>query len=386
MNLSVNQSEQSDTRLPAPIYRRLPIVFLLVVFGADLLTPLGLAHGLLYLPVIVLVTLTRDQEQVLRVGLWALLLCSLGMLLGELPEGFALVAVVANRLLSLAAIGITLALCLQRLATRSALERISIHSEQDQNHLKRLQTTLDMLSRQADIGYWFFENRNQKFQRSELASQIVGLTPGEPPPEDGALSFFPEPGRQQVVAAFEQCVQRGKPYSEQLPINTRSGQQRLIKTAGRPLFNDEGQQIGVVGTLQDITGRNRSGEQFAENVRALQQQLDSLPTTVWSALPDGSIDYFNQALSDFSGVARETLSAPGEWLALLHPDDQERCILTWTRCVQNGQPYQIQFRIRRYDGKYCWHQVQATPARDLQGSIFKWYGSAVQIPESAVNV
>lgn len=386
MNPSVNQSELGNTRLSTPIVRRLSTVYLLAVFGADILTPMGLAHGILYLPAIALANFSRDRDWVLRVGLWSLLLCSAGMLLGKLPEDFSLVVVVLNRLLSLLAISITLTLSLRWLAARSALEQAHSKQEADQRQLNRLQTTLDMLSRQSNIGYWCFENQNRRFHRSELASQIVGLAPGEPPPEDWAVSFFPEPGRQQVVAAFERCVQHGKPYSEQLPIKTRSGQQRLIKTSGRPLFDNEGHQIGVVGTLQDLTGFNRSREQFVENARALQQQLDSLPAVVWSALPDGSIDYFNQALSDFSGVPRETLSAPGEWLTLLHPDDQERCTLTWTRCVDSGSPYQIQFRLRRYDGQYCWHQVQANPARDLSGAIVKWYGSAVEVPESAVSV
>ncbi len=386
MGTSVNQSEQGNTRLSAPIYRRFSLAALVIIFAADLLTPLGLAHGILYLLAIALANFTGERDWVLRVGLWSLLLCSVGMLLGDLPGGFSLVAVVLNRLFSLLAISITLTLSLRWLAARSALKRTRIQLEAEQRRVNRLQTTLDMLSRQAAIGYWWYENRNRAFHRSERVSQIVGLIPGEPPPEDGALSFFPEPGRQQVMAAFEQCVQHGRAYSEQLPIITRSGQQRLTKTSGRPLFDESGHQVGVVGTLQDITNIYRPDEQFAENAHALQQQLDALPATVWSALPDGSIDYFNQALSDFSGVPRETLAAPGEWLALLHPDDQERCTLTWTRCVEHGLPYQLQFRIRRYDGVYRWHQVQANPARDLKGCIVKWYGSAVEIPESAVTV
>ena len=322
----------------------------------------------------------------LRIGLWSLLLCSAGLLLADLPDGFPLVAVLANRLLSLIAISVTLTVSLRWLATRDALGDTRRQLEPNQRHLQQAQSTLDMLSHQAGIGYWCYDKASQKFHRSELINPIIGLSPGEPPPADGALSFFPEPGRTQVVAAFDDCVQYGKPYIQQLPLVTRSGQKRLVQTSGRPLFDTQGVQIGVVGTLQDLTGTTQSNNRFAESARALQSQLDALPVTVWSALPDGSIDYFNQALSDFSGVPRESLSAPGEWLTLLHPDDQERCVQTWTQCIQNGKPYDIQFRIRRYDGQYRWHQVQATPARDINGNIIKWYGSAVEIPESAVKV
>lgn len=386
MNISVNQSEENDTRRRAPIFRRLSVVLLVLVFAADILTPLGLAHGILYVFVITLATFTRDRQWVLHMGLWSMVLCSVGMLLGQLPNGFLLVAVVVNRLLSLAAIGVTLALSLQWLSTRSALDQSRHQNEQNQKQLRRLQTTLDMLSSQTDTGYWCYDTPSQAFHWSEVVSRIVGLPAGQPVPPGGGLEFFPEPGYWQLRTAFEQCVQTGKPYSEQLPMNTASGQQRLIKTSGRPLFNKRGEQIGAVGTLQDITGLSRSGTQFEESARALQQQLDALPVTVWSALPDGTIDYFNQALSDFSGMPRETLSAPGQWLTLLHPDDQERCTRHWLHCVESGRPYHIQFRIRRYDAQYRWHQVQATPARDLSGKITKWYGSAVEIPEAVVAV
>ncbi|WP_024459961.1 PAS domain-containing protein [Marinimicrobium sp. LS-A18] len=383
---SVNQSEQGSTRRNAPKYRRFSVLALAVVFAADIVTPLGVAHGILYLLVIALANQTRDRDWVLRMGLWSLLLCSAGLLLADLPDGFPLVAVLVNRLLSLIAISVTLTISLRWLATRHALDDTRRHFEPSAHRLQQAQSTLDMLSHQTGIGYWCYDKARRTFHRSDLINPIVGLSPGEPPPADGALGFFPEPGRSQVVAAFEECVQNGKPYVQQLPLVTRSGQKRLVQTSGRPLFDTQGVQIGVVGTLEDLTGTTQSNNRFAESARALQSQLDALPVTVWSALPDGSIDYFNQALSDFSGVPRETLSTPGEWLTLLHPDDQERCVQTWTQCIQNGKPYDIQFRIRRYDGQYRWHQVQATPARDINGNIIKWYGSAVEIPESAVKV
>lgn len=386
MNTSVNQSDESDTHYSAPIFRRVCVVLLVLVFASDILTPLGFAHGIFYTVVIALANLTGERQWVLRLGVGSLLLCSLGVLLSELPSGFSLTVVIVNRLLSLAAIGITLTLSLQWLSTRSSLGEAFDHAQREQGQLRRLQTTLDMLSAQANTGYWCYDLHSQTFHWSEIVSRIVGQPAGQPVPPGGGLEFFPEPGYWQLRRAFEQCLATGKPYSEQLPMITRSGQQRLIKTSGRPLFNAQGEQIGLVGTLQDMTDLSRASEQVVENARALQVQLDALPVVVWSALPNGSINYFNQALSDFSGVPRETLSAPGEWLTVLHPDDQERGTQTWLRCVERGEPYEIQFRIRRHDGQYRWHQIQATPVRDLSGAITKWYGSAVEIPETAVAV
>ncbi len=70
------------------------------------------------------------------------------------------------------------------------------------------------------------------------------------------------------------------------------------------------------------------------------------------------------------------------WLEYLHPDDKERSLAHWMRCVQSGEAYESEYRIRSTDGQYRWFRARAVPLRDPDGDIVKWYGTCSDIHDS----
>jgi PAS domain-containing protein len=69
-----------------------------------------------------------------------------------------------------------------------------------------------------------------------------------------------------------------------------------------------------------------------------------------------------------------------DWPArVLHPDDLERCVLAWTRALEQGTEYEIEVRNRRHDGQYRWFLTRATPIRGADGRIIEWHGSTTDI-------
>jgi two-component system sensor kinase len=95
---------------------------------------------------------------------------------------------------------------------------------------------------------------------------------------------------------------------------------------------------------------------------------------VWVACADGSIEYFNQRTLDYSGLRAEELSFWG-WLKLIHPEDASLAEKTWKQALSKAKPYAGEYRIRRKDGIYLWHQVRAIPVSDSNGRIGKWIGT-----------
>ncbi|MEX0707360.1 MAG: PAS domain-containing protein [Woeseia sp.] len=107
--------------------------------------------------------------------------------------------------------------------------------------------------------------------------------------------------------------------------------------------------------------------------------IETLPVIVWSAQPGGAVDFISSDILAKTG--RESLQ-PHEWLDLLHPDDRERTMAVWSRAVETGEPYDIEFRIQWADGdSYRWHLVQALPHRDEGGEITGWFGVAIDIQD-----
>jgi PAS domain S-box-containing protein len=107
---------------------------------------------------------------------------------------------------------------------------------------------------------------------------------------------------------------------------------------------------------------------------------ESLGNLVWSARPDGFTDFYNRRFLEFLGRTLEEMQG-WTWLEILHPDDLERSRRTWSEAYTAGTKYEIEYRLRRHDGRYLWHNGRASPIRDDQGRIVRWFGTCTDIED-----
>jgi PAS domain S-box-containing protein len=103
-----------------------------------------------------------------------------------------------------------------------------------------------------------------------------------------------------------------------------------------------------------------------------------MPQLVWVTHPDGRHEYFNRRWYEFAGLEEGSL---GPWPGLFHPDDEARVRAQWRRNLESGEPYEIEYRLRRKDGEYCWFLCRALPVRDDAGRIVRWFGTCTDIDE-----
>jgi PAS domain S-box-containing protein len=123
-------------------------------------------------------------------------------------------------------------------------------------------------------------------------------------------------------------------------------------------------------------------DSLTQSLRASEDRFrvlaDSMPGLVWTARPEGLIDYWNQFALDYAGI-REIGSAILWQLEFVHPDDREATRQVWHNAINAGTNYQREHRLRRRDGMYRWHLSRGIPLRDEQGGIVKWYGTTIDI-------
>ena len=196
--------------------------------------------------------------------------------------------------------------------------------------------------------------------------------------------------RAHVLAALDDCrAGRSQAYAVEYRMRDGGGAWRWIANRGTNVtFDQQGKPLRMIGTLADVTERKEMEAavreaQAAEN-RALgdlrfRQLADAMPQIVWTAEPDGTVDYANHVITAYSGSV--ALFGPGQgWTSILHPDDVERTLLAWKQAVEAGEVLEVEYRLfRAADSSYRWHQVRALPIRDGSGAIVKWYGSATDI-------
>ena len=111
-----------------------------------------------------------------------------------------------------------------------------------------------------------------------------------------------------------------------------------------------------------------------------RQLVETMPQIVWITRPDGWHTHFNQQWMEFTGLTLEESLGFG-WNPPFHPEDRERAAAHWQQATANGEPYEIEYRLRRADGVYHWMLGRAMPLRDAAGRIVKWFGTCTDIEE-----
>lgn len=117
----------------------------------------------------------------------------------------------------------------------------------------------------------------------------------------------------------------------------------------------------------------------AESEQFFRLLAESIPNLVWTVSSEGHVDYINRQFADYLGLDLVSVEDNSSWLLSVHPDERDYSADAWTKAFTSGETYQVEYRLRRADGKYLWHLARAYPIRDDQGNLIKWFGTCTDI-------
>ncbi|HXF42786.1 MAG TPA: PAS domain S-box protein [Pyrinomonadaceae bacterium] len=178
-------------------------------------------------------------------------------------------------------------------------------------------------------------------------------------------------------------LQGSGPTSYELEIISKSGVRVSLELSTRLIYK-HGRPVGIQGIGRDITERKRAEEALKASELRYRQLGEGILHQIWTANPNGRLDYVNRRTLEYFNKSFEQLSEDG-WKSVIHPDDYEECVAKWRECVVTGNTYELEFRLLRYDGEYRWHVGKATASRDSNGNIIKWFGSNTDIHDQKVT-
>ena len=108
---------------------------------------------------------------------------------------------------------------------------------------------------------------------------------------------------------------------------------------------------------------------------------EAQPDQIWTAMPNGELDYVNQRVLDYFDTSFSEHVAEG-WTQVTHPEDLPHTLLAWQQALETGSAYENELRLRRAsDESYRWHLTRAVPMHDRHGEILKWFGSNTDIED-----
>src|SRR6266576_1082854 len=183
-----------------------------------------------------------------------------------------------------------------------------------------------------------------------------------------------------IVAKWRACLATGEVFEYETRVRRANGEYRWMFHRKVPLRDANGNIVKWYGSSLDIEERKTAEEKLRRSERDLHSIIETIPTMVWSAAPDGSVDFFNPRWLDYTGLSPDQ-SRDWRWTAAIHPDDLSRLTDAWQSILVSGEPGETESRLRRFDGAYRWFLFRANPLRDESGKIVKWYGTNVDIED-----
>lgn len=175
-------------------------------------------------------------------------------------------------------------------------------------------------------------------------------------------------------------IQHGEVWRGELKNRAKDGSFYWVDTTIVPFADAHGQPTEYIAIRADITARKEAELQVRTSEVRFRALVESLPQLVWTCTGDGACDYLSPQWVTYTGIAEHDQLGYA-WLDRLHPDDRPRVEERWATAAATGSMFDVEFRIRRYDGCYRWFKTRATPLVDAEGTVRQWFGSNTDIQD-----
>jgi PAS domain S-box-containing protein len=268
-----------------------------------------------------------------------------------------------------------------------ALTDVTVAKEAERK-LRRSEAYLAESQHLSHTSSWAWDVRSRKFiYRSAEVYNLFGFDPadGDIPILTFRDRIFPE-DRPRNIEAASRAIRDKADFEVDFRIALPDGSVRRIHSVGHPVINDDGEVVELVGTHMDVTEQQRAKDalqkafdEIKKSEDRLRLVIDTIPTLVWRAGPDGVPDFLNQPALDYTGISLD--QAATAWPRAFHPDDKKGMLQKWSAIRESGQAGELEARLRCFNGEYRWFLFRAEPLRDEAGNIVKWYGSSTDIED-----
>ncbi|HEX8533291.1 MAG TPA: PAS domain-containing protein [Allosphingosinicella sp.] len=215
---------------------------------------------------------------------------------------------------------------------------------------------------------------------SQSHEQLTGV-PAEAVLADPSIPYnmiHPD-DRPLLVEAEAEAIRTKAMFDAEVRFRRADGELRWCRLISAPREQPDGSLIWD-GIQIDVTGRKAAEAAVRDSEARFQAIANSIDQMVWSARPDGYHDYFNRRWYEFTGMPEGSTDGE-EWNGMFHPEDQDRAWSVWRHCLETGEPYHIEYRLRHRSGDFRWVLGRAQPVRDEQGAITRWFGTCTDIED-----
>ena len=261
-------------------------------------------------------------------------------------------------------------------------------AKETERKLRRSEAYLAEAQHLSHTSSWAWDVRRREFvYRSAEVYHLFGFDPekGAVPLQAFRDRILPE-DRPRNIEAASRAIREKADFEVDFRIALPDGSIKHVHSVGHPVVDSDGDVIELIGTHLDVTEQyaakealQKAFDEIKKSEDRLRLVIDTIPTLVWRAGPEGIPDFLNQPALDYTGLSLD--QAETGWPRAFHPDDKKGMLQKWSAIRESGMRGELEARLRRFDGEYRWFLFRAEPLRDEVGNIVKWYGSSTDIED-----
>lgn len=136
----------------------------------------------------------------------------------------------------------------------------------------------------------------------------------------------------------------------------------------------------VANVIALAVERKQAEDAVRESEQRFRNLADTAPVFIWIADTDKKYRYVNKPWIDFTGRTLNDELGFG-WADSIHPDDRDITLRVHKEAFAARRPFSIEYRIKRYDGKYRWMLDNGAPRFSPDGTFLGFIGSCFDIED-----
>jgi PAS domain S-box-containing protein len=248
-------------------------------------------------------------------------------------------------------------------------------------HLPAPEGVLPLALAAGRMGTWEWDIASGRVTWSPELEAMHGLTPGA---FDGTFDGYQRDihpdDREPVLSALRRTLEQGDDRHQiEYRIVRPDGTLCWVEGRGHLVRDAEGRPARMVGVCLDVTERKNAEHALRESEARFRELADTAPVLIWLNGLEGA-EFVNRTYREFLGVEDDDVRGL-EWALFVHPDDRAEYLGAYRAAQSGGEPFEAEFRFRRFDGQYRWMRSVGVPRRGAGGELLGYVGSTIDITD-----